>query len=199
MRLTNRSEWQFFATLPAAAPALAAAWWAVLVVRGLLGPALGIAMGTLVAAVTAGASLAMPLAIMAAAFVLLQILPPIQQALGANLGDRTASWLYERLTRACLRPPGMRHLEDPALGGDLAVARGFDTGMTGPPLNIAVDFIAGGLLGIIGGIACCLVLFAFNWWAPLVLGAAWSSTHWLLRESAVRKDRNTPEVRAAQR
>ena len=50
-----------------------------------------------------------------------------------------------------------------------------------------------------GGIACALVLFAFNWWSPLLLGAAWGSTHWLLRESAVWKDRNTPDVRAAQR
>jgi len=28
---------------------------------------------------------------------------------------------------------------------------------------------------------------------------AWLATHWLLRESAVCRDRNTPEVRAAQR
>jgi ABC-type multidrug transport system fused ATPase/permease subunit len=199
MKLTERSEWKFFATLPRAALGLTAAWWIVLILRGLLGPALGIAMGALVAAVTDGSSFAPPLALMGVVFVLLQVLPPIQQAAGANLGDRTASWLYERLTLACVRPPGMRHLEDPALTSDLTVARGFDSGMTGPPLNIAVDFIAGGLLGIIGGIACCLVLFAFNWWSPLLLGAAWGSTHWLLSESGVWKDRNTPEVRAAQR
>ena len=33
----------------------------------------------------------------------------------ANLGDRTAAWLYDRLTDACVRPPGMGHLEDPQL------------------------------------------------------------------------------------
>ena len=43
------------------------------------------------------------------------------------------------------------------------------------------------------------MLAGFAWWAPLVLVAAWGSTHWLLRESGVWKDRNTPEVRAAQR
>src|SRR5204863_4289081 len=57
----------------------------------------------------------------------------------------------------------------------------------------------GALFLLVGGIAWALVVFAFNWWSPLLLGAAWSSTHWLLRESAVWKDRNTPEVRAAQR
>jgi ABC-type multidrug transport system fused ATPase/permease subunit len=93
----------------------------------------------------------------------------------------------------------MRHLEDPALTADLTVAREFDTGMTGPPLNIGLEFIAGGLVGLVGGVACAAALFAYNWWSPLVLGAAWGSTHWLLRESGVWKDRQTPEVRAAQR
>ncbi|HET6951702.1 MAG TPA: ABC transporter ATP-binding protein, partial [Acidimicrobiales bacterium] len=37
------------------------------------------------------------------------------------------------------------------------------------------------------------------WWAPLVLAGGWLATHWLLRESAVWRDRNTDEVRSAQR
>jgi ABC-type multidrug transport system fused ATPase/permease subunit len=119
--------------------------------------------------------------------------------LGANLGDRTAAWLYDRLTQACVRPPGMGHLEDSALTGDLAVARDFDLGMTGPPLSISMDFIAGGLVKVIAGAASAVLLAAYAWWAPLLLGGAWLSTHWLLRESGVWQDRNTPEVRAAQR
>ena len=43
------------------------------------------------------------------------------------------------------------------------------------------------------------MLFGYAWWAPIVLGGAWLATHWLLRESAVWRDRNTDEVRAAQR
>ena len=199
MRFTDRNDWKFFATLPKAAPLLTIAWWLVLLARGVLGAALGIAMGVLVAAVTHGSSLTLPLAVTGIVFVLLQVLPPVQQAVSANLGDRTASWLYERLTLACVRPPGLRHLEDPALTGDLTVARDFDLGMTGPPLAIALDFIAGGLIGLVGGITCAAVLFAFNWWSPILLAAAWGSTHWLLRESGVWKDRNTPQVRAAQR
>src|SRR3954467_7692953 len=110
MLTTDRNAWRFFSTMPQADPLLAAAWWAVLVARGLLGPAFGVAMGVLVAAVTRGAPLGWPLAMVAAAFVLLQVLPPLQVAISANLGDRLASWLYERLTVACVRPPGMRHL-----------------------------------------------------------------------------------------
>jgi ABC-type multidrug transport system fused ATPase/permease subunit len=62
-----------------------------------------------------------------------------------------------------------------------------------------MDFIAGGLVGMVGGLGAAVVLFAFAWWAPLVLGGAWLATHWLLRESAVWRDRNTDEVRNAQR
>jgi ABC-type multidrug transport system fused ATPase/permease subunit len=49
------------------------------------------------------------------------------------------------------------------------------------------------------GLSCGVVLFTYAWWAPVVLGGAWLTTHWLLRESAVWRDRNTEEVRGAQR
>ena len=154
--LTARKEWKFFAVLPKAAPALAAAWWTVLLLRGILPAAFAIAMGVLVGAVQRGHSLSGPLAFAGAIFVLLQVLSPIHQALSANLGDRTAAWLYDRLTEACVRPPGIGHLEDPTLTADLTVARDFDLGMTGPPLSISMDFIAGGLVEMIGGIASAL-------------------------------------------
>ena len=199
MHLTERNEWKFFAVLPRADGFLAVAWWIVLVLRGVLPAVFAVAMGVLVGAVQQGQSLVTPLVLVGVVFFLLQILIPLHQAIGGNLGDRTAAWLYDRLTDACVRPPGLRHLEDPKLTGDLTVARDFDLGMTGPPLSISVDFIAGGLVELIGGAACTAVLFAFAWWAPLVLAGGWVATHWLLRESAVWRDRNTDEVRAAQR
>ncbi|HEX5109955.1 MAG TPA: ABC transporter ATP-binding protein [Vicinamibacterales bacterium] len=198
-RLFERPEWKFFAVLPRADGVLAAAWWVVLVLRGLLPAAFAVAMGALVAAVQRGDSLAGPLGFAGAVFVLLQVLTPIHQAISANLGDRTAAWLYDKLTLACVRPSGIAHLEDATLMGDLTVARDFDLGMMGPPLAYSIDFIAGSLVEMVGGLACAVVLFAFAWWAPLVLGGAWLATHWLLRESAVWRDRNTSEVRGAQR
>jgi ATP-binding cassette, subfamily B, bacterial len=198
-RLRERPEWKFFAVLPKADGTLAAVWWTALVLRGVLPAVFAISMGALVGAVQQGSSLAGPLAFAGGVFVLLQVLTPIHQAVSANLGDRTAAWLYDKLTDACVRPPGMAHLEDPKLTTDLTVARDFDLGLTGPPMNISVDFIAGGLVESIGGFACAIVLAAYAWWAPIVLGGAWLATHWLLRESGVWRDRNTPEVRAAQR
>jgi ATP-binding cassette subfamily B protein len=197
--LTERKEWKFFAALPQAAPGLALGWWLALLLRGALPAAFAIAMGVLVGAVQHGNPLAGPLALVGAIFILLQVLSPIHQALSANLGDRTAAWLYDRLTEACVRPPGMGHLEDAKLTSDLTVARDFDLGMTGPPLTISMDFIASGMVEMVGGIACALILVGYAWWAPILLAGAWAATHWLLRESAVWRDRNTEEVRGAQR
>jgi ATP-binding cassette, subfamily B, bacterial len=198
-RLRERDEWQLFAALPKADGPLATAWWAVLILRGTLPAVFAIATGMLVAAVQHREPLAGLLTLVGVTFVLLQILTPIHQAISANLGERTAAWLYDRLTDACIRPPGMGHLEDPSLTTDLMVARDFDLGMTGPPLRISVEFIAGGLVLVLTGLACAIVLVGYAWWAPLVLAGAWLSTHWLLRESAVWRDRNTETVRAAQR
>jgi ATP-binding cassette, subfamily B, bacterial len=198
-RLRASKEWKFFSVLPKADPGLAAAWWAVLLLRGCLPAGFAIAMGVLVGAVERGHSLHGPLAFAGAVFVLLQVLNPIHQAVSANLGDRTAAWLYDRLTEACVRPAGIGHLEDPTLTADLTVARDFDLGMTGPPLSISMDFIANGLVEMTGGVASALILFRYSWWAPLLLAGAWLATHWLLRESGVWRDRQNPEVRAAQR
>ena len=198
-RLRERQEWQFLGVLRRANGALAVAWWLLLVLRGLLPAAFAIVMGTLTGAVQAGTDLAAPLAAVAVVFVLTQVLTPLHQAVSANLGWQTAAWLYDRLTIACVRPPGLAHLEDPALASDITMARDFDLGISGPPLAISMDFIAAGLVELIAGLACAAVLASFAWWAPLVLAGAWLATHWLLRESGVWKDRNTDAVREAQR
>lgn len=199
LRLRDRPEWKFFGVLPRADRANAIAWWAVLVLRGLLPAVFAIAMGMLIGAVQRREALGAPLAFVAVVFLLLEVLTPIHLTLSANLGSRVAAWLYDRLTEACVRPPGMGHLEDPSLTSDLSVAREFDLGMTGPPMYMNMDFIAGGLVTMVGGLGSALVLFAYAWWAPIVLAGAWLATHWLLRESAVWRDRNTTEVREAQR
>jgi ATP-binding cassette, subfamily B, bacterial len=198
-RLRSSNEWTFVRALPQADRALAAAWWALLLLRGTLPALFAVAMGVLVGAVQRQTDLTPPLALVGVVFVLLQVLAPVHQAVGQNLGSRTAAWLYDRLTAACVTPPGVGHLEDPRLTSDLTMARDFDLGITGPPLYISMDFIAGGLALMIGGLASALVLAAYSWWAPLLLTGAWLATHWLLRESGVWRDRNTEEVREAQR
>jgi ATP-binding cassette, subfamily B, bacterial len=168
-RLRVRQEVQLAAAVRRADPPMAAAWWVMLGARGLLPAAFSVATGVLVAAVQHRASLAAPLAVVGVVFILMQVLGPLHTSLSANLGDRTAAWLYDELTGACAAVPGIGHLEDP------------------------------GLVDMVAGLAQACVLFGFAWWAPPVLAGAWLATHWLLRESAVWKDRNTDEVRQAQR
>src|SRR5215470_12869935 len=198
-RIRQRQELQLAAALSRADRPMAVGWWSLLAVRGVLPASFSIATGVLVGAIQHNASLAVPLIIVGIPFTLLQVLGPLHTALSANLGDRTAAWLYDELTGACVAVPGIGHLEDPDLAADLQVARDFDRGMLGPPLSVSMDFIAGGLVNMVAGLAQACVLFGFAWWAPPVLGGAWLGTHWLLRESAVWKDRNTEEVRQAQR
>jgi ABC-type multidrug transport system fused ATPase/permease subunit len=197
--LRARPGWKFFAVLPQADRTLAVAWWVVLLLRGILPALSAIAMGVLVGAVQRGNDVGAPLVLVAAVFLPLQVLPALHQALGANLGSRTAAWLYDRLCVACVRPPGMGHLESPKLTSDLTMARDFDLGITGPPMFISMDFIASGMVMMVAGLASAIVLAGYAWWAPLLLAGAWLATHWLLRESAVWRDRNTEEVREAQR
>ena len=198
-RLRERQEWHLARALWRADRRLAVAWWAILGLRGVLPAGFAVSIGVLVGAVQDGATLTGPLVAMGIVFVLLQVLTPLHLAVGYNLGDRTAAWLYDVLTDACVAPPGIGHLEDPELGSDLTVAREFDLGMTGPPLSISMDFIAGSLVEMVAGLASSAVLFAYAWWAPFVLGGGWLATHCLLRESAIWRDRNTDEVRTAQR
>jgi ATP-binding cassette, subfamily B, bacterial len=198
-RLRARPEWQFFAVLPKADPVLATVWWALLILNGAMPAVFAIATGATVGAVQQARPVTVSLALTGVVFVLMLIMNPIQTAVSMNLGNKVSTWLNEALIRACVQPPGIGHLEDPDLADDLTTAREFDRGMTGPPMYLNVDFIATSLVSAVSGVASAVVLIGFAWWAPLVLLVAWGSTHWLLRESGVWKDRNTPEVRSAQR
>lgn len=198
-RLRLRQEWQFFRALRRAAPAYAIGWWVLVVLRGTLPAVTSVAFGWLVSAITRGTSLTGPLIMVGVSFTLLLVSQPLHQVVSANLGGRMAAHLYDRLISVCVAPPGIAHLERSELTTDLTMARDFDLGMMGPPLEISMDFIAGGLVDLVVGFSAALLLAAFHWWAALLLAVAWLATHWLLRESGVWKDRNTDEVRKAQR
>jgi ATP-binding cassette, subfamily B, bacterial len=198
-RLRERQEWQFFAVLPKADRGLAALWWALIILNGAMPAIFAVATGLTVNAVQESRPVVTPLALTGIAFVLMLIVTPIQTAVSMNLGNKVSAWLNEALIRDCVGPPGIGHLEDPALADDLTTAREFDRAMTGPPMYLNVEFIGTSLVSLLAGISSAFVLLGYAWWASLLLVAAWGSTHWLLRESGIWKDRNTTEVRSAQR
>jgi ATP-binding cassette, subfamily B, bacterial len=198
-RVRGSAEWRLFGSFFAASPRLAVAWWALVVVRGILPAAFGVAMGILVSAVQHGHSLALPLTLIGAVFIAVQALGPMHDAVSSNLGAQTSAWLHDQLMHACVRPPGLGHLERADLADDLAAAREFDLGISGPGLVVAMPNIGGGFASFAGGVAQTLLLFGYRWWAPLLLGLAWGSTHHFLKSAAVWRGRTTEEMVEKQR
>jgi ATP-binding cassette subfamily B protein len=190
---------RFFGVLWRAHRGLTGLWWSLLFGRALLVPLAAIAMGVVVGAVEGDQALGGPLTFAGVVFFLALSIGPLQEAVSQNLGARAAGWMRRELTQASISPVGIAHLEHPDLKNDLTLAQDFDRGITGPPLAISMGFIANGLGGMLGGFAAALVLFAYAWWAPLLLAGAWLLTQYTLRESGVWQGRLTDEVRAAQR
>ena len=187
------------AMLPKADPILASFWWGLLIGRGILPALFAVGMGLLIGAVQSGSGILIALTMVALLFVGVQVLSPLHLATSQNLGSKTAAYLYDQLSYTCAEPPGIGHLEDPELTKDLAMARDFDLGISGPPLYVSMDFIASGLVEMVAGLTAACILFGYAWWAPPILAGAWLMTHYLLRESSVWKDRQTDQVQTAQR
>src|SRR6185436_12798469 len=118
-RLRVRQEWQFFAALPKADARLAVAWWAVLLINGIMPAGFAVAIGVVVGAVQEGRSLTGPLTLIGIVFVLMLMANPVQTAVSMNLGNKLSAWLNEALIHCCVDPPGIGHLEDADLTDDL--------------------------------------------------------------------------------
>ena len=145
-RLRGRQEWGLFSAFHRAAPTHAVLWWVGLVLRGALPAAIAVTSGWLIAAVTDHTALTPPLIAVGVVFVASQVLGPLHEAVGYDLGNRTSTSLNDRLMAATLGPPGIAHLERVDFTDDLTMARDFDLGMTGPPMSYSVNFIADGLV-----------------------------------------------------
>lgn len=198
-KLSQSSEWRLFRVLFRAHPQLAVSWWALVVVRGILPAAFAIATGILVAAVQQGRDLGAPLAVAGISFVALRALGPLHDVISSNLGNKATAWLHDRLLEACTGPQGLAHLEDPDLADQLTAARDFDLGITGPNISISMPNIGGGFALFAGGLAQSVLLAGHRWWAPILVGGAWLSTHYFLAQGAIWRSRTSDEVLEKQR
>ena len=111
-RLRARQEWQFFAVLPRADPALATVWWALLILNGAMPAVFAVAIGATVDAVQQARPVGGTLAVTGLVFVLMLILSPIQTAVSMNLGNKVSLGLNETLIHHHVQPPGIGH-QDP--------------------------------------------------------------------------------------
>ena len=162
-RLTARNEWKFAGVLVRADRGLAIAWWALIVLRGLLPAVFAIAMGWLVATIQNGGNQVAPLALVWVVFVRYNR-PPIHRAAGRQSRQPDSGLaLRPACINACIRPPGMGHLEKSRAHERLwMMARDFDLAISGPPLFVSMDFIAHGLVEMLAGVAAAMVLAGFS-------------------------------------
>ena len=198
-RLRKSAEWRFFGVMFEASAGLTGAWWALVVLRGVLPAAFAVSMGVLVGSVQDGDPLGAPLAAMGITFVLMQAIGPLHEALSTNLGAQVTAWLNDRLLHACSDPDGLAHLEQPSLADELGSAREFEFGMAGPNITVSMPNIGSGFASFAGGLASALLLFRYRWWAPILVGGSWLATHKLLAAGAIWRARHDPDVAEAER
>lgn len=196
--LVGRGEWQFLASLPSAGRGLSWTWLLIIVARAAFPVGFVVSLGLLVDKL-GERSVTGPFALLGFLFVATNLIPPLLNEASENLGDRLVGSYNERLIRAVSRPRGISHLERSDLAADVVDARDFDLALSGPPISVAMGFIANGLSQQVTGLGMSLVLLAYHWWAVPLMILAWGSTNWLLRETAIWRERSEEEVSAAQR
>ena len=190
---------RFFGALWRASPRQTAWWWTLIVLRGLLPAAFAVTMGVVVGRVGDGEPLGVGLAVIGVLFVAQQVSGPVHDALSYNLGARTSAWLHDRLLDACNDSEGLAHLESPELATELSTARDFDLGLSGPNVTVSMPAIGGGFAALAAGGAQALLLAGYRWWAPIVVGGAWLSTHHFLKRGAIWHGRTDSDSMEQQR
>lgn len=193
-RVRNSAEYRFLTILTRVDKRLGTAWWALLAVRSIIPALFALAMGDLITSVQHREGIDLPLALVGLLFVVMQTLPPFHAAISANLAQKIITYLHDELLEASLTPAGIAHLERPEINDLLAQARDFDLGITGPPLRASLPRVGDGFVEIGGGVALCLLLFGFAWWAPFLAGFGWLWSHSLLRKSSVWQAWQDPSV-----
>lgn len=119
---------------------------------------------------SAGHRMITALVVTGVAYAAALLLGPVQSALSSVVKWRLVYRTQDRLIAAVCGPPGIRHLEDPQVLDDLALAQGqlvnqqtADAPMT---LALVVSNRAGGLMA-------CAVLASWRWWLGLGMLVMW--------------------------
>ncbi len=158
---------------------LTAAIVVVAVLQGLLLPLLMLATGALVGALNASGSPIFLLFVIGVLVTVQQLLDPLSTELGAMLWRRVDESLSQRVMRALATPPGLAHVEDPAVLDAAVQVEGALTGTTPGEAAAHLGFFvqtrvtAAGSLLIVGGYRPVLV--------PLLVAAyalAFRFTRW---------------------
>ena len=161
--------------------ALTAALLGCVVAGGLLAPAFTIAMGALVSVVDRGESAWLALGITGALYLTQRLLAPVQQEVGAALARRVDESLTERLMVAVSGPPGLAHVEDPAVLDAIVKAQGTLVGVSPGGAATPLSWVWNQRLQ---GLASLAIVVTWRWWAVAVLAPTYalafavSRWHW---------------------
>ena len=161
-RVRKSAEYQFLLLLTRVDGRLGGAWWLLILLRAVLPAVFALSMGSLITAVNDGQQVGASLYALGGLFIAMQTLPPLHAAISANLAAKTSTYLHDLLLEASLVPAGIAHLERPEINDQLAQARDFDLGITGPPLTASLPRIADGFVEVGGGVGLVCLLFGFK-------------------------------------
>ena len=153
---------------------LSAAVVAAAVLNGLLGPATVLATGAVAGAVSAGQGVVLAVVLLGAAFAAQRLLEPIQSELATALTDKVQESLDDRVTAVLADPPGLAHLEDPAVLDGVARAQG---AMSGSSPARATGALAGTIGSRLRAGLSLAIVGAWHWWALFPLIAAYSVSY----------------------
>ncbi|MBW3537002.1 MAG: ABC transporter ATP-binding protein/permease [Actinobacteria bacterium] len=172
-------------------PLLFAICCLILLLTGVLPVAFTLASGALVGSVPgaveggfgspAGQRLVLVLGVTVGIFVLQQGVGAVGSTLAYGLGERLTGHLKRRVMRVVLSPPGVAHLEDPAVLSQVASAQAVGTGQYTP--RHAVMGIMAVWSPRLSAVGSAILLATFRWWLAVVLLAAWTGLYLTIYET----------------
>jgi ATP-binding cassette, subfamily B, bacterial len=145
----------------------------------------------------AGQALLMALVLVGVLFAVEQMLAPVRNALGSSIGSAVVQRLREQLLAATLSPPGIGHLEDPVVAGE--IARGREIEWDVGPMTRIVEEMAAVVTRFVGSLGAAILLLRLAWWVPVVLLAAIALSHVFMRKDDWREIEKRDEHMVLQR
>ncbi len=176
-RATGRQAWRLLWSSSRPLSVVVICWLvAGSLLPGLVVGALGLIVGLLPAAISAGMAsqaghrLILALVVTALIYAFSLVLDPIGDALGTTAKSRITGELQSRLLASVSEPVGIAHLEDADVLDRLARAEGSLTGFFPGDAPITwVGILASRIAGIVG----CVVVAVYTWWLGLLLLVMW--------------------------
>lgn len=162
----------------ATGPRLAVAISVIAAVNGLLLPTFMVASGALIGAVRAGAGIVLPLGIVAGVFVAQRLLEPVSEETSAHLGWLVEERVEQQLMKTTSSPPGVAHLEDPAIADLLLQAQGTIHDISP---GRAVPSLVSVFTQVVQGVGALLVVGTYSWLFGGLLLAAYGAGFALTR------------------